>query len=111
FHQLGLALERLQDEDATAIGQSQPRSRKWSLNVGFHLRSDLQHIGGALVYALVVVFVGGRPVHQVVGNFLPSESLGTEITHAVAGNLPLGGRLVGTILQDEALGVLLGCAD
>ena len=52
---------------------------------------------------LLIPFVGGGPVDQVVGDLLPLGALGAVITDAVTVDLPPGGDLVRAVFKDEAL--------
>src|SRR5215472_2267162 len=56
---------------------------------------------------LIVVLFGGRPIYERGRHLFPGIAFGTEVANAVTMDLPFGGHLVGTILQDQALGGLL----
>src|SRR5206468_4035017 len=60
--------------------------------------------GGA---AVLLPLLSGGPVNHAVGDFLPLATLGAEVTHAVALNLPVIGGLIRTVLQDEPFGMAL----
>jgi hypothetical protein len=53
------------------------------------------------------VFVGGGPVDQRLGEFLPFLALGAEISNPVALHFVFGYKLVGAIFKDEPVGGLL----
>ena len=60
--------------------------------------------GGSIFF----VFIGGFPIHQGVGNFLPFIAFRTKVAHPIRLLFPFGSELVRAVFQDEAFGELLG---
>ena len=73
------------------------------LLVQFHCLGD-----GGTGRAFFLELIGGWPVHQRVRHLLPLAAFRAEVAHAVAFHFPFRCKLVGAVLQDEALGQLLG---
>src|SRR6185437_13534456 len=108
LHQLRLVLVGVEQKDASAIGQVQARSShgwRWLGRICFF--GSFFHHFCTQTSPLFVVFLGGCPVHQLVGQLLPYVALGAVITHTVAMHFSLGDVLERSIFQDEALRVLL----
>ncbi len=113
FDQLGLRLESIEQDDAAVVGQTQAgcdvrRPGFVGLAFGFEFfverhRFRSRFAGGPILF----VFVSGGPVHHGVRHFLPLVALGAQVADALALDFPLGGKLVGAVFQDEALGEVL----
>src|SRR5439155_24966714 len=96
--------------------QSQPRHhlRRLSLLLragGFHFfieRDCFRSVPAS--GAVFFVLVGGIPVYERLGDFLPVVALDTKKSDAVTSQLPLGSELIRTVFEDDALGLGLGVA-
>ena len=60
--------------------------------------------GGAVFFVLL----GGGPVDQRIGEFLPVIALGAHVADAVAFDFIFRDQLVGAVFEDEAAGEILG---
>ena len=85
------------------------RASLFGFLLGFEFLVELDGLGrGRALQAALLVFVGGVPVDEVLGNFLPLAALGAVVADAVSFDFVLGGELVGAVFEDEALGEGLG---
>ena len=108
FDKLRLVVERIQQKNTARIGQAQAgdNERRFTF-VRFVGLGNLLDGFIALTRAFAVVFICGGPVHHLLGHFLPVIALGAVIADTLAHNLPFGYGLVGTVFEDETLGILL----
>src|SRR6266700_1189967 len=81
------------------------RARFLGLEFGFEFLIQLARFRGlSRTGATCVELIGGFPVDQILGQFFPLATIGAAVADAVALNLIFGDRLVGAILQNQALG-------
>ena len=112
--ELRLSLKGIEQQHSAIVGQMQAGRDLGSLGLfgaafGFDFLVEFNRLrGGNTGGAVFFEFVSSWPIHQRVGQLLPFVALGAQVTHAVALDFPLGGKLVRAVFQDEALGKLLG---
>ncbi len=108
------ALKTVEQKDAGIFGQAQAGSDFGEQGFGalvfivdffVELRGFGDGGGGG---AVAFEFVGGGPVDELGGEFLPVIALGAEIADAVAFDFIFGDELIGAVFEDEAAGELLG---
>ena len=58
--------------------------------------------------AILLVFLGGGPIDEGFGDFLPLVAFGAHVADAVAFDLIFCDQLVGAVFEDEAAGEFLG---
>ena len=115
---LRLALKIVEQKDAGIFGQAKsgrdvrevrlPRAR---LRARVLCRVATASGDGGAGGAIFLVFVGGGPVDERVGEFFPLFAFGAVVADAVAFDFIFGDQLVGAVFQDEAArrGLVLGC--
>src|ERR1700723_3485873 len=112
--QLRLILEGIEEKNSTFVGQAQAGGylgRTGLLDFAFGLQFFVEFDGFRSKFAVLAALlklVGCIPVDQGFRNLLPLAALRAVIADAVAVNLVLSDGLIRAVLEDEALGLILG---
>src|SRR5262249_11243674 len=113
FHQLRLIFESIKEHDSAIFRQLKSWNDMWRtrfvgpfLGLKFLIKFHGLRCGFSGL-PLFGKFCVGVPVHHGIRDFLPFAAFSAEIADPVALDLPLCRELVGTVLQNEALGELL----
>ena len=114
FVQLRLVLKGVEQEHAAVFRQAQA-GRNSAASAPLRLSARLRalcRVGrpreAERLQSSLLVFVGGVPVDQVLGDLLPFAALGAVVADAVAFNFVFRSELVSAVFEDQALGQGLG---
>ncbi len=114
FQNLRLALEAVEQKYSGVFGEAESGGHLRQLGFLqfaflFEFLVELRGFGdGGSGGAIFLIFLGGRPVDQRVGEFFPIIAFGAEVADAVAFDLIFRDQLVGAVFENQTAGKILG---